>query len=659
MPTRYIADLMSYRKPPINILLHGLQNGQWQWATRRIILGFAVLLWVFLAQAESQQVELTPQLITNQGKEWVDETLKGLSLEEKVGQMLQVRCYADYASLDSADYKSLREELQKYHIGSVVLAAHINRQGLLRVSATDVARVTNQLQTDSKLPLLVAADLERGVASRLNDVPDFPWPMAFGAVGNATEVERFAAITARQARAVGIHWALAPVADVNSNPANPVINDRSFGEDPEQVGALVAAFIRGGHENGLLVTAKHFPGYGDTSIDSHRSIASVEGNLEHLQTVEFPPFRKAIESGVDAILLAHARVPALDPEPGRITTVSPKVVSEVLKDQLGFKGVVLTDALEMRGLTELYDPQKGSPTAQAAVDAVKAGCDVIMLPTDPDGPFHAIVEAVHRGQIPESRIDESARKVLMMKASVGLDKVRFVNLDQAATLTGKPEDKDFAQHIADEAVTLVRHNGRVLPLQKTEKLAGSDEMRGQDSQAKHDLVVIVLARALESNNGRDFEKALKSRCPDARIIYFDNRSSGGAAPEVLDAASKADRVVVAAYVAHRDVRRIIVDGKLITSFGLLGPSGQLLQQVLASAPEKTVVVALGSPYLIVSFPGIQTYICTYAMASTSEISAVKALFGEIQNHAKLPVTLPGVASRGFSLPWPTQHSPQQ
>ena len=166
---------------------------------RRMILGFAVLSWVFLAQAESQQVESTPQLITNQSKEWVDETLKGLSLEEKVGQMLQVRCYADYASTDSADYKSLREELQKYHIGSVVLAAHINRQGLLRVSATDVARVTNRLQTDSKLPLLVAADLERGVASRLNDVPDFPWPMAFGAVGSATEVQRFAAITARGA----------------------------------------------------------------------------------------------------------------------------------------------------------------------------------------------------------------------------------------------------------------------------------------------------------------------------------------------------------------------------------------------------------------------------------------------------------------------------
>jgi hypothetical protein len=207
---------MNYRKPRINTLVHGLQALQWQSATKRIILGFAVLSWLWLAQAKSQQVGSTPPPLTKQDQEWVDETLKGLSLEEKVGQMLQVRCYADYASLDSADYKSLREELQKYHIGSVVLAAHINRQGLLRVSATDVARVTNQLQTDSKLPLLVAADLERGVASRLNDVPDFPWPMAFGAVGNATEVERFAAITARQVN----RWQLTTeLHDASSHPA--------------------------------------------------------------------------------------------------------------------------------------------------------------------------------------------------------------------------------------------------------------------------------------------------------------------------------------------------------------------------------------------------------------------------------------------------------
>jgi beta-N-acetylhexosaminidase len=624
-----------------------------------IVLAIAGLLWLSFAQAEGQQVKSKSMVLTKERQEWVELTLKGLSLDEKVGQLLQVRCYVDYPGLESAEYKYVRGELQMYGIGSVVLGMHFNRLGAVRTSPQDAVRVANQLQRDSKLPLLLAADLERGVASRLKDVPDFPWPMAFGAVGNATEVERFAAITAREARAVGIQWALAPVADVNSNPANPVINDRSFGEDPGRVAALVAAFIRGAHGNGLLVTAKHFPGYGDSSIDSHRAVASVDGDLAHLQTVELPPFEMAINSGVDAILLAHARVPALDPDPERIATVSRKVVKSVLKDELGFRGVVLTDALEMRGLTGLFDPQEGNPAARAAVEAVKAGCDVIMVLADPDSAFHAIIESVRSGQIPESRIDESVRKVLKMKASAGLDKVRLVDLGQASALNAKPEEMDFAQRIANEAVTLVRDNGRALPLQETEPLAETNVMRGRDSQTKPEIVAVVLGEALESTNGREFEKALKSRCPDVKFFYFDGRFSGGATPEILSAVIKAERVVVAAYVTHRGAMQVRVNRKLITSFGLLGPSGHLLQQVLAIAPEKTVVVALGSPYLIESFPEIQTYICTYAMATTSEISAVRALFGEVQNRAKLPVTLPGVAPRSFSLPWPTKHSQQQ
>ena len=596
--------------------------------------------------------------LTRKGHDWVEETLRGLSLEDKVGQMLLVRCYADYGSFEASDYKILQNGLQKDHIGSVILSEHLNAQGLVRVDPVVLARVANQLQSDSQLPLLVAADLERGVASRLKDVPDFPWPMAFGAVGDLTRVERFGAITARSARAVGIQWALAPVADVNSNPANPVINDRSFGEDPEQVGAMVAAFIRGAHENGLLVTAKHFPGYGNSSIDSHQAVASIDATLDHLQTVEFPPFRKAIESGVDAILLVHARVPALDPAPGKITTNSTKIVDEVLKGQFGFHGVVLTDALEMRGLTELYDPRKGNPMAQAAVEAVKAGCDVIMVPIYFDSAFQAIIDAVGSGQISESRIDESVRKVLVMKASVGLNRMRLVNLDQAAALTEKTEDLEFAQHVADEAVTLVRHNGRMLPLQETPASVGEDATSAGESLTKPDLVTIVLGQTLEGTNGHEFEKNVRSRHPGTQTLHYDNRSPLNLTTEILSAVNNAQSVVVAAYVGHTQVRNVIVDGKTSTSYGLSGPSGQLLQHILAVAPEKTIVVAFGSPYLIESFPDIQNYICTYAMASTSEISAVKALFGEVQNHAKLPVTLPSIAQRGFSLPWPPKSTPQ-
>ncbi len=227
-------------------------------AYRRVLVNTVLFVSLFpclcLAQLSDKQEQIVvgPSSI---GAQWVSETLKGLTLEEKVGQMLQIRYYADDANFDSAEYKLLRNELQKYHIGSLVFGMHFDKQGPMRSSALNAARVANQMQRDSALPLLLAADIERGVASRLLDAPSFPWPMAFGAATNDTLVEQFGAVTARNARAIGIHWALAPVADVNNNPANPVINTRSFGEDPEQVGALVTAFVRGAQENGLLVTA--------------------------------------------------------------------------------------------------------------------------------------------------------------------------------------------------------------------------------------------------------------------------------------------------------------------------------------------------------------------------------------------------------------------
>jgi beta-N-acetylhexosaminidase len=612
------------------------------WARLSIAFTLVLVPYIFFAQARLIQDADRPVEGTTESHEWAKQTLKELSLEEKVGQMLQVRYFADYSNFDAYEYKYLRAELQKYHIGSVVFGMHFNGSGPIRSSPLDAARVANQLQRDSKVPLLLAADLERGVASRLSDVPAFPWPMAFGAANDWNDVERFAAITGREARAIGVQWALAPVADLNSNPSNPIINTRSFGEDPEHVGALVAAFIRGAHANGLLVTAKHFPGNGNTSVDSHRALVSLDADWDHLAKVEFPPFKTAIDAGVDSILLAHARVPALEPDPDKITTISAKVVTGTLKGQLGFKGVVLTDALEMQGLTRLYDPNRGSPTALAAVDAVKAGCDVIMVPTDLDGAFHAIIESVRNGEILESRINESVRKVLEMKAAVGLNKSRLVDLDQVQALTSQPKDIDFAQHIADSAITLVRDTGRMLPLQRTEPVSG-----------KHGLVAILDAMGLESGNGHEFEKALKARRPDAMVFFFDGRFSGGLTPEILKAANEADQVIAVAYAVHGGTRQRKADGARLSSFGLLGPSRQLLQQVLTTAPDKTIVIALGSPYLIEDFPGIKTYICTYAMASTSELSAVKALFGEIQNHAKLPVTLPGVAPRGFSIRWPS------
>jgi beta-N-acetylhexosaminidase len=610
-----------------------------------IFLIFFTPSWATESFSKAAPVELTKD-----GQHWVEQTLKKLSLEEKVGQMLSVRYYTDFQNFTSNSYVQFRDQMQKYHIGSVVLTVHVDGPILLKNPPLEVAMMANQLQRDSKLPLLIAADFERGLYSRINSAPAFPDAMAFGAVGNPAYVEKFGAITAEESRALGIHWNFFPVADVNSNPNNPIINTRSFGEDPNAVGDDVAAFIKGARAHGMLTTAKHFPGHGDTDIDSHLAVARVGGDLARLRNVELKPFEKAISAGVDSIMVAHLAVPALEPDQNKVATVSPVVVTGVLRGQLGFKNLVVTDALEMRGLTSLYPPDKGSPTAKAAVDAVKAGNDVILWPTDLDGAFHGIVDAVRRGDIAESRIDESVRRILEMKASLGLHKARLVDLEQVPYLVDKPEDLQFAQQVADDAVTLVRDNGKVLPLtplraQKTE----AEIFQAQVQPGVH-VVAIIMTDSIHGPWGRNFELALKARRADATVFYVDNNLAPALAAPIFQAVKDAEKVVVAAYASPVAGKQIMVNGKLVNTVGLEQASGQLLMQVLDVAAEKTAVVALGSPYLVQNYGAVQNYICTYSNATTSELSAVKALFGELTPHGKLPVTLPGIAERGFSLP---------
>ncbi|HEY6249616.1 MAG TPA: glycoside hydrolase family 3 protein [Candidatus Angelobacter sp.] len=586
-----------------------------------------------------------PVKLTQDGRRWVEKTLARLSLEEKVGQMLNVRYFTDFQNFESDDYRQFRDTLRKYHIGSVVLTVHVDGSMLLENPPLEVAAVANQLQRDSELPLLIAADFERGLASRVSGVPAFPDAMAFGAIGNTADAEKFGAITAEESRALGIHWNLFPVADVNSNPQNPIINTRSFGEDPSRVGDLVAAFIKGSREHGMLTTAKHFPGHGDTGTDSHLGVARVEGDLAHIQSIELPPFKKAIDAGVDSVMVAHLAVPALEPDANLVATISSKIIDGALKTRLGFKGVVVTDALEMRGLTSLYPPQQGSPTAKAAVDAVKAGNDVILWPTDLDGAFNGIRAAVKRGEIPESRIDESVRKILEMKASVGLHQSRLVDLEQVPRLVSKPEDMQFAQQIADRAVTLVRDNHQVLPLATLQAAASESEIFRPSTQPETQVVAILMTDSIHGPEGRAFENALKARRADATIFYVDNTVAAALSPEILQAVRQAAKVIVAAYIVPVPAKQVMVNGKLVNSVGLEESGGELLRSVLDAAAARTAVVALGSPYVAQSFPNVQTYLCTYSNATSSEISAVKVLFGELRPQGRLPVTLPGIASR--------------
>jgi beta-N-acetylhexosaminidase len=576
------------------------------------------------------------------GDKWAEKTLRKLSVEEKVGQLFMIWCRASFLNVESPEYLDLREAMQKYHVGSFAMTVHVDGPFLLRSEPYEAAELLNRLQKDSKLPLLFAADFERGVATRLMGTTNFPHAMAFGADGKPEDAEAFGRITAQEARAVGVHWNFFPDADVNSNPANPIINTRSFGEDPKQVGDLVTAYIKGAHEGGMLTTVKHFPGHGDTATDSHLGVASVNVDRNHLETIELPPFRQAIGAGVDSVMVAHVTVPALDSDPNHVATISTKVVSDLLEKQLAFKGIVVTDALDMAGLTHLFANDIG----RAAVEAFKAGNDLLIIPADFPASYQAMVKAVNSGEIPRERLDHSVLKILKTKAALGLHESRTVDLKAISTTVGKPQDLAFGQQVADTAITLVRDSGKMLPLKsKGTPKAGLPYMNKEE--IRNDVVTVLFSDDVRSDSGRAFGREFHARIPDSRIFYVDPRIAAGMSDEVLKAVDAAQTVVAAVYV-------IPTAGKVGNSVARADATGTLLQQVLDRAAQKTAVVAMGNPYLASDFPKIENYMCTFSNATVSEVAAVKALFGEIPIRGHLPVTIPNVAQRGAGLERPAQ-----
>jgi len=590
-----------------------------------------------------------PIRLDRDGQKWAEKTLHKLSPEEKVGQLFIIWVRVQFWNAENPDYLQLRDNIRKYHIGSLAVSVPVDGPFLLRNQPLEAAEILNRLQRDSKLPLMFAADFERGLSMRLYGTTVFPHAMAFGAAGKLDYAENFGRITAQEARAIGIHWNFFPVADVNSNPANPIINTRSFGEDPQQVGALLSAYIRGAHEGGMLTTAKHFPGHGETDTDSHLGVARVNVDLGHLQNIELPPFKKAIASGVDSIMVAHVTVPALESDPNRVATTSTAVVTDLLKKQLNFKGVVVTDALDMAGLTRLYANNIG----RAAVDAFKAGNDLLLIPADLDASYRSMLDAVHSGEISSARLDESVLKVLETKASLGLHKAHLVNMDDVSKEVGKPQNLAIGQQIADDAITLVRENSKLLPIKAVSKqIAGTGKALlpyQSVEEVRNHVVVVIFSDDVRSESGRTFEREFRARVPDVNMIYLDPRIAGGMANDVLAAVDQAQAVIVPAYVIPTAGKVVGGPGGPRNSVGLADATGALLDEILEHAAERTVVLAMGNPYLAQDFPAIQNYICTFSNATISEASAVKALFGEIAIRGHLPVTIPNVAQRGAGI----------
>src|SRR5271169_1527418 len=313
---------------------------------------FVLLLMTLSLRAQKTSPKNPRQPAANAA--WVEATLKKMTLREKLGQMLMPYYFGVFTSAESADYKDLLHQVEENHVGGFILGTTRGPLGIERSQVYPTAELTNELQRHAKVPLLIGADFESGTGMRLDEGTSYPSAMAIAATGDPKLAYDVGKAIAIEARASGVHWIFAPDADVNNNPDNPIINVRSFGEDPKSVSEYVTQFVRGVQENGALATAKHFPGHGNVSVDSHLALAVVPGDREELNGTELVPFRAAIAAGVDSIMPGHLAVPALEPDPNTPATLSHKMLTGLLRDEMRFKGLIVTDAMDMGGVTSLY-----------------------------------------------------------------------------------------------------------------------------------------------------------------------------------------------------------------------------------------------------------------------------------------------------------------
>ena len=585
-------------------------------AKRQPILASLALLLVSAAVAFAAAPAKPPVPI--RASATVRRWMKGMTLRDEVAQLVFIEFHGGSPNTRSRDYQKFVRLIHETKVGGLILVNATGGRGVQKAEPYALAAFLNRMQRIARLPLLVGADFERGASMRVSGTTAFPPAMAFGATGDPSLTRFEGEVTAREARALGVHWVYYPVADVNSNPENPIINIRSFGENPRDVAAHVRAFIEGAHSdkrNPVLTTAKHFPGHGDTAVDSHLSLPAIIAGRERLDSLELVPFRAAIDAGVDAIMTGHIAVPALAP-PDLPATLSPEILTGLLRDQLGFKGLVVTDALAMGAIVN------GFGAGDAAVRALEAGADTLLMPADADAAIHAVVAAVQSGRLKRQRVQNSVVKLLSAKERLGLDRKRFVDLESIGDVIDDPAVDERAQEIADRAVTLVRNGGNLLPLAAPERAC-----------------FVVMTGGRYSAEGQVFAQEVRKRAPRAVLATLDPSLTGEAVDETLRTLPACSQYAAAAFASVNSGSGTV---------GLASELSRALESLIASR-KPVVLVALGNPYLLRSYPQVTAYLATFSNVAPSEIAAVKALWGEIPIRGHLPVTIPGAARYGEGI----------
>ena len=559
-----------------------------------------------------------------------------MSLDEKIGQLVSVGINATFLNQDSEAFKALRHQVVDNHVGGIIL---------FRGPVYESVVLVNRMQQLAKYPLLISADLEAGSGMRFDDTVNFPWNMAIAATGDPNYARRAGEVTGREARALGIQQIYAPVSDVNNNAANPVINVRSYGEDPVQVARFVAAFVEGAQHAGVIATAKHFPGHGDTATDSHRGLPEIDVTRDRLNAIELVPFRAAIDAGVGAVMTGHIGLPLIDStaitplpkdqklnpsdtsEDGEIvstqatmpTTLSP-VVNGILRNDLHFNGLIVTDAMSMSGLT-IYFTQE-----EAAVRAIAAGADLLLKPADPDAAVRGLREAVKQKRLSEERIETSARKVLAAKYDLGLTQQRVTPLESLDREVAGRQAVELADDIADHAITLVKNDAQLVPLKV--------------SPAAHVFNLAITNGDDRAWISQSFVSMMSRYGVKLETVVLDDRSSDAEVNKAIAKASRADRVIVSMYGRVRTGQA--------ASVALPAPGTRALNELIEKKAP-LVGISFGNPYILMSFPKLQTYMVAFGDMQSLQEAAARAILGQVDLNGRLPISLPGLYSRGSGI----------
>lgn len=568
---------------------------------------------------------------------WANDELRKMSLEEKIGQLISVGVNATFLNQDSDAYRALKHHIEDNKVGGIIL---------FRGPVYESVILVNRMQQLARYPLLISADLEAGAGMRFDDTVNFPWNMAVGATGNPEYARRQGEITAREARALGVHQIFAPVVDVNNNAANPVINVRSYGEDPAEVARFAAAFTEGAQSAGAIATAKHFPGHGDTAVDSHRGLPEINVGRQRLNTVEFVPFQASVNAGVGSVMVGHIALPQIDAsavkplprnvkgkpidtdEDGEIieekatmpATMSP-VMGNILRNDLKFPGLIVTDALSMSGLTIYFTPE------EAAVRALEAGSDMLLKPADVDASFRGVRDAVKSGRITEQRVEESARRIMAAKYDLGLLDQRITPIDTIDKVVGSKDVLALASEIAEHAVTVVRDEDKLVPFKNLRPDARVFNLAITNGDDRN-----WVTNAFVSRLGRGGVRV--------ETVVLDERSTEQEVQKAIERAKSADLVLASLYGRVRSGQALSVG---------VPESGAKALSALIDAKRPIVGISFGNPYLLQGFPGLRTYVVAYGDMPSLQQAVARALLGEIDVEGKLPISLPGLYPRGTGI----------